>query len=232
MGSLDPFFEDNEELSGVEIVNTDSMPVNERAELIVQDTVAIMLKATAIKRLNHLKNEYKVADNALKRRIKSKNDEGNKKEIAAIEHHRTHEISMYESLDDDELRIMCSNMGQKVLEAMTTARELTNSAQKLQERLLRYSTSNVVEGRISENKRRQLFKLIDEHMSYLLDDPRPDTPGDSGAYIFGSDEYNDDVGEQFGGRVPNRSILNIEKNEKKAKAVKRQSLMNYDSIFE
>lgn len=70
----------------------------------------------------------------------------------------------------------------------------------------------------------------------LPEDPRPNLPGDSGEYIFGSDDYNEDVGEQFGGRgsarsrVRDKSISNLEEEEQNAKSAsaKRQSLMNYD----
>jgi hypothetical protein len=94
------------------IVNTDSMPVHEHAQLIVQDTVAILLEATAIKRLQHVKNEYRAADHALTKRIKSKDSDDEEKNNEVIIPKEQNEVvcKNESSLNENELRIVCSTL--------------------------------------------------------------------------------------------------------------------------
>jgi len=35
---------------------------------------------------------------------------------------------------------------------------------------------------------------------------RPDTPGDDGSYMFGSDEFDNEIDSQFGGKNPDNYV--------------------------
>jgi len=158
-----------------------------RAELTVQQTVSVMLRATAIKRLSRLKKQWKVALDALSATKKG-----------GIENSDTSK--------NEELETICNTLGHKVTEASKTVHDLTESSRTLNDRLLDYCSSNDVEGRISKVKVEKLAKMMESHIASLPPDThRPDSPGDDGDYIFGSDDFHNNVDPTFGGRDIDRS---------------------------
>lgn len=225
-GSLDFFFEEDEEFSGLEL-REGSASHEERAALTVQESVAIMLKATAFRRLTKLKNEWKAANEEQQKREFLKNRDTN-------DEHLNQGIAskggIYESLNDEELSQTCRALGKQAVEAMTTARELTESAKQLNSRLLDYCAADGVEGRLNTKKQQELAKALDQHLAQLPDDPRPTESGANEDYVFGMDEFDSSIDPMFGGDRPKKTIpppkmSNVQQtNGGKFKV--------YDSIFE
>ena len=225
-GSLDFFFEEEEEFSGLEL-REGSASHEERAALTVQESVAIMLKATAFRRLTKLKNEWKAANEEQQKREFLKNRDTN-------DEHLNQGIAskggIYESLNDEELSQTCRALGKQAVEAMTTARELTESAKQLNSRLLDYCAADGVEGRLNTKKQQELAKALDQHLAQLPDDPRPTESGANEDYVFGMDEFDSSIDPMFGGDRPKKTIpppkmSNVQQtNGGKFKV--------YDSIFE
>jgi len=228
-GTLDVIFAEDDEFLSLEL-REGSTSREERAELTVQETVSVMLKATALNRLSRLKDEWKAATDVLHKRNLVNEDEEK-----ALQ--RSHELSIYNSLSDDELKQMCASLGQKVTEAMTTARELTESANELNRRLLDYCAADGVEGRVNMQMREELAKALDEHLAALPpDSQRPKWSGARGDYVFGSDEYDAEIDPQFGGARPNRSPKQAAAKypavEEKETRIASGRGFEYDSIFE
>lgn len=217
-GILDDFFIQDDELLSVEL-REGSASHEERAALTVQEAVAVMLKAAALKRLNQLKSEWETALIIQKQRnLPNANDRNN-----------LNEISRYHELSNDQLDLLCSNLGRKVSEAMTTARELTDSANALNQRLLTYCAADSVEGRINLKQREELAKALDDHIASLPEDPRPTKSGADADYVFGSDEFDNSIDSRFGGGRPG-VITSAPTIEEESKSKTAHSV--YDSIFE
>ena len=53
--------------------------------------------------------------------------------------------------------------------------------------------------RMSTAKRERFIKMLDDHLVNLPEDPKPNTSGGDGDYIFGIDEFDDSIDAQFGG---------------------------------
>ena len=224
-GTLDQFFVEDEELVNLEIIDG-SASHEERSELVVQESVAIMLKATAINNLNRLKSEWETVITVQKSREKlmsnaSLPDDGIVK--------NSREMSLYESLNDDQLGQLFESLGQKVIDAMTTARELTESSNELNKRLLNYCAAGGVEGRINIKQREELAKALDEHLASLPEDPRPNESGASTDYIFGSDKFDNSIDPRFGGGRPNSLQAQPPSGRDKKTLIQEEV---YDSIFE
>ncbi len=209
-GSLDLLFEESvEDVTKVELGKY-SISHEERAELTVQETVATMLKASALKRLDRLKNDWRFASEALAKR------EVNQKDTLQDEYDSADEstLKMYDKVDDDELKSLCDNIGREVVEAAAVVRELSESLRQLQSRLLDYCGADGSEGRNSQAQQDELAKMLAEHIASLNNDDR-ESPGSSEDYIFGSDEFRDDMDVRYGGiSRPMDEISNFEKEDK------------------
>jgi hypothetical protein len=203
VGTLDELFKVDDDLSSLEL-RQGSTSHEERAELTVQEAVAVMLKAAALRRLMRLKNEWKQATLEQERR-KHSNSNPNSNSNPSRQQVNMNKNTFFQSLGDDELSSVCNKLCQKVADAMKTARELTDSASQLQKRLLDYCTVDGVEGRINIQQQQELAVALNEHIAALPDDPRPTKSGASDDYIFGSDEYDQRIDSRFGGKRPELS---------------------------
>lgn len=217
-GSLDVFFSDHEDFLKLDI-KEDSATREERSELTVQESVAFMLRALAMKRLDVLKNEWLDISQARKGRKES-------------EMNNTTKITVndrYANLDDDQLEDLYSIVGQNYLVESRTVRELTDSIKELNRRLVGYCSSDSEEGRNSESVQRELSRALDEYVNNLPPDPRPTKSGSSRDYIFGLDAYNPDIDEMYGGRR-REDLRKGGFEEDDSVDMNRSSA--YDSIFE
>ena len=200
-GSLDKFFSENDDiiLHGIEGAINREM----RAELNVQEILATMLRATAIKRMLHLKNQWKTAsDSLLRRSVTKQQDLRMKNETLTNE-----DLSPYDLMEDEELSSLCNSLCGKVSEAMRIVHDLTESSKRVGSRLLDYCSDDGVEGKMSTAKQEELAKMLDDHLASLPKDKhRPKSPGDDGEYIFGSDEYEDHIDSKFGGFKSNERV--------------------------
>lgn len=218
-GKLDIFFIelDNEDVTKFDL-DKHSVSHDERAALTVQQCVAIMLQATAQKRFDQLKTDWKIASEILyKRKIE-------RKDLSQIRHKNETEpeTCMHDDLNSDDLETLCNNLGNELLDASSIVRELTESLRQLNRRLIDYC-SDGREGQISGHKQDALQKMMTEHLATLSDER--DKPGYSDDYIFGSDEfkYRD---ARYGG-APSETQQDGESTDDS-----NDAFSPYDSIFE
>ncbi len=189
-GCLDVFFIEADDVTN-STLNKYSVSHDERAELTVQESVATLLKASAQKKLSQIKNDWKIASDTLtKRRAKGEEPSSETRGLQVS--------PIHDNLDDEELEILCKNLGDEVLNAIDTLRELTESSKQLGRRLLDYCSVDGTEGRVSKVKQEELAKMVEDHIANLPDDR--DRPGYSDDYVFGSDEFrNDNFDPRYGG---------------------------------
>lgn len=194
-GTLESYFEERDEISSLEIQEAD----DERAELTVQESVAMMLQAAALRRLTSLKADWEIANSVLQTRaLKAEESNNADRDTSPSGHVQT----VYDSLSDIELRQRCNEIGQDVKEAIQTVHELTESAKQLNKRLLDYCSSEGYSSRSKKKVEEELFTALDEHINSLPDDPRPSTSGTEADYVFGMDRYDDKIDSRFGGNRP------------------------------
>ena len=197
-GSLEAFFVPEENLKVTSL--TDEISIETRAELTVQETLAGILRATALKRMEVLKGRWISAATALERRTDATAS------AAVPDGQGPGADPRYEDMDLAELEALSGSLGKRFSEALQTVQELSESAKRIGSRLLDYCSTEGVEYRLSSAKQERLYEMMDEHVGGLPEDLRPDRPGDEGGYVFGSDEYDDMVDPTFGGRpVPDPS---------------------------
>ena len=164
-----------------------------RAELTVQETVASLLRATAMKRfysaksklsmivleMDHRENlvRYKPSDNVLSR------------------------VSL------EKLQELFTKIGSEVIDAQKSLYEADRSCDRVNSHLLDYSISNGVQYKMSQAEIERLDKVMEEHVASLPEDThRPTTPGGDGTYVFGTDEYDDNIDSNYGGRNPKEYV--------------------------
>lgn len=188
-GSLDDFFLETEDVMKSKLAKH-SVSHDERAELTVQEAVATMLKASAMKRLSRIKNEWKVASDSLFLRKAQTEDDG--KEAT----NEPKEKFPFDNLTTDELEKHCTKLGKEMLESMAIVRELSDSLNELGRRLLDYCSNDGLEGRVSRSKQDELAKMLQEHIDSLPDDR--ESPGYDEDYVFGSDEFRDEIDPKYG----------------------------------
>ena len=199
-GSLDKFFSNQRDQF------QDQIDREHLAELTVQETVSIMLRASAIKRRKSLSKLWLAANEELSKRPKEKNDETKQvrssmslqeqnldtKDMKSIE-------NGYESLDTLELKQICEDLGKELTDASKAVVELDASARRMGKRLLEFCAYNFQQ----KNKAKQeaLKKELDETLANLPSHARqPDSPGDDGNYIFGSDSFDEQFNPMLGGK--------------------------------
>jgi hypothetical protein len=190
-GSLEILFIETDDVMNITLDNY-AVSHDERAELTVQEAVATLLKATALKRLSQLKIEWKDASNTLSQRRALQ--AGDKTESAL----QAPQPTLHENLNDEEVENLCKNLGEEVLDALATVNELTESSKQLSRRLLDYCSADGMEGRLSQGKQEELAKMLAEHLASLPDDDR-DEPGYSEDYTFGADQFYDGIDSRYGG---------------------------------
>ena len=221
-GCLDLFFTETDDVMNFTLAKH-SISHEERAELTVQEAVATLLKATAQQRLSRIKNEWKVASEILANRKQSQNNTISSENEIEREFQAPH-LSIYDNLDDEELKNQCTNLGQNILDAMNTVRDLTESSKQLSGRLLDYCSADGMEGRLSKSKQDELARMLAEHLASLPDDR--DKPGFAEDYIFGADDFNDDIDTRYGG-----SPSQIEEHSS-PKSLAMESSGGDDALFE
>ena len=169
--------------------------VETRAELTVQETVATLLRATAIKRFSSVKAKFSKIVFEMDHRAASDDTEQLERQQFFDED--------FSNTSDEELRDLFESVGKEVMEAQLSLYESDRSTDRVNAHLLDYSTTNSVRYRTSQAQIERLEKMMEEHMANLPEDThRPDVPGDDESYVFGSDEVSQQIDSRFGGRNP------------------------------
>ena len=214
-GSLDDFFLESEDFMNSKLAKH-AVSHDERAELTIQEAVATMLKAAAMNRLSRIKNEWKIASDSLFLRKAQKEDDD--KETA----NDPKDNLPFDHMPTDELEKHFTKLGEEMLESMAVVRELSDSLNELGRRLLDYCSTDGLEGRVSRSKQDELAKMLQEHVDSLPDDR--ETPGYDEDYVFGSDEFRDEIDPKYG------SLSNHSENIEDEDVQEDEAL--FESIFE
>lgn len=147
-----------------------------RAELTVQETVATLLRATAIKRFLSVKKRFTKIVLEMDRRADL---DGGDQQIFSDEDFR--------SVSTEELDGLFKSVGEEVMEAQLSLYESDRSTDRVNAHLLDYSTSNSVQYRTSQAEIDRLHKMMEEHLESLPDDShRPDEPDGDESYVYGT----------------------------------------------
>ena len=162
-----------------------------RAELTVQETVAALLRATAMKRFSTTKATLTEIVNEMDRR--ENEAEGGKDML---------DDGDLWAISSEELQEMFMKVGSEVVSAQKSLYEAERACDRVNSHLLDYSVSSG-QYKMSQASVDRLDKMMDEHIASLPEDThRPDAPGDDESYVFGSDEFDENIDTQYGGARP------------------------------
>lgn len=196
-GSLDDFFLEEPDMFPS---FTDSVIADEtRAELTVQETVATLLCATAKKRFAIAKSKLTNIVSEMDRRLTDGDGNEGESKLSGNE---------FADAPPDELQDLFSRVGNEVLDAQRSLYEAERSADRVNSHLLDYTVSDGVQSRQSQAGLDRLDRMMEEFIESLPEDShRPETRGDDGSYVFGSDEFDDKINPMFGGRNPDEYVV-------------------------
>ena len=168
--------------------------VETRAELTVQETVATLLRATAIKRFLSVKSRFAKIVAEIDKREELRHDEQ--------EEHEFYDQD-FSDTSHEELQDLFNTVALEVMEAQRSLYESDRSADRVNAHLLDYSTTNSVQYRTSNAEIERLEKMMDEHIASLPEDShRPEVPGNDDSYVFGLDEISEQIDPRYGGKHP------------------------------
>lgn len=188
-GILDEFFVDDHDL--FPSFSNSKIAKETRAELTVQETVAALLRATAMKR-------FSTAKIALSEIVEEMDRRGNTEGDTNMP-----DDSDLGMIPSEELEEMFIKVGSEVVSAQKSLYEAERSCDRVNSHLLDYSVSSGVQYKLSQASVERLNQMMEEHIASLPDDThRPDKPGNDEAYVFGSDEFDENIDSQFGGPRP------------------------------
>jgi len=169
-----------------------------RAELTVQETVATLLRATAMKRFSIAKS--KLTKIVSEMDLRDGDGDGDENESAINDD--------FTDVSSEELQELFQTVGQEVVEAQKSLYEAERSTDRVNSHLLDYSVSNGVQFRQSQAELERLDKMMEEHIASLPEDVhRPETEGSDGLYVFGADEFDEKIDPAFGGRNPDQYVV-------------------------
>ena len=191
LGILDVFFLDDNDL--FPSFSSSQIAQETRAELTVQETVAALLRATAMKRFSTTKSTLTEIVNEMDRR---ENEVDGEKDANVPD-------DGFEAISSEELQEMFMKVGSEVVSAQKSLYEAERSCDRVNSHLLDHSVSSGVQYKLSQASVERLNKMMDEHIASLPEDThRPDTPGDDETYVFGSDEFDENIDSAYGGARP------------------------------
>lgn len=186
-GSLDEYFLETDMFPSF---TNNTITSETRAELTVQETVAILLRATAMKRFARAKS--KLARIVHEMDLRAYNDTKSVNLVAS------NDLS---ELTPDELQELFLKVGKDTVEAQRSLYESERSTDRVNSHLLDYSVTSGVQYKLSQAKLDNLDRMMEEFIASLPEDNhRPETPGNDGSYEFGSDQFHDKHDPQYGGK--------------------------------
>ena len=202
-GMLDDFFLQNHE----DIAYTPSDPLERdtKIELTVQETLAVLLKANASKKLNASKKHWKLSHLALS--IKE-----NKQELeSATKNLRKRDrpiFAEYFKMDAEELSLCCKALGEDTNDAMKKVHELNESVKRIGKRMLDCRSSS----RKSSKIREDWIKEMNEFVNNLPPDTHlPPSSGEDENYNFGDDAYDNEIDSRYGYKKPKTSSIEADR---------------------
>jgi len=190
LGVLDVYFLDDNDL--FPSFSNSKIGQETRAELTVQETVAALLRATAMKRFSTAKSALTEIVNEMDRR---ENEEEGGKDMP--------DDDDFGAISSEDLQEMFMKVGSEVVSAQKSLYEAERSCDRVNSHLLDQSVSTGVQYKLSQASVERLNKMMDEHLASLPEDThRPDTPGSDESYVFGRDEFDENIDSKYGGNRP------------------------------
>ena len=174
LGSLDSFFFQKEDILAV--MNDLSMSREARAELEVQEALATLLKASALKRLESVNSKWLTASRLLSARFKAVNTGKAMKEPIAkkssiqIDHSETPAL---DGMNTEDLQLYCQDLFGNVNHLFQTAHQLEVAWRRIKSRIFDSSSTDSAEGKISTSKQDELFDMVDDFLTDLPQDWQP-----------------------------------------------------------
>ena len=170
-----------------------------RAELTVQETVASLLRATAIKRFSLAKSKLTKVVNEMDRREDSNADKDGDNKVAM-----DNEIS---EVSSDGLQELFLKIGNEVVDSQQSLYDAERSTDRVNAHLLDYSVSTGVQYKQSQAELERLDNMMDDFIDSLPEDThRPSKPGSDEDYVFGMDEDDANIDPMFGGTNPDMYV--------------------------
>jgi len=204
-GVLDTFF----------IEQSDAFEKSERlAELTVQETVAVILRASSLKRKRQLSKQWLEATEILSEKTlqcENVTQVGSNETLSATNNdvsiskgnqQNMESVTFYKSMGTEELKLFCEELGKELTDVAKAAVELDTSARRMGKRLLHFSAFELSKDSTASKAKQALEKEMDAHMANLpINARQPNSPGDDGEYIFGSDSSNEQFNPMLGGKT-------------------------------
>jgi hypothetical protein len=192
-GFLDEYFLDTDMFPSF-INNTITMET--RAELTVQETIATLLRATAMKRFSSAK--LKLTEIVHEMDLRANYD-------VRTNLFASNDLS---GLTSDELHELFLKVGNEVVDAQRSLYESERSTDRINSHLLDNSVTNGVHYKLSQAKLDRLDKMMEDFIASLSDDDhRPETPGNSAEYVFGADQFDGKIDPFYGGKNPDEYVV-------------------------
>jgi hypothetical protein len=194
-GSLDEYFLDTDMFPSF---TNNTITTETRAELTVQETVATLLRATAMKRFASAKSKLTRIVNEMDHRA---NDDAKIVNFVVASNE-------FSGLPPDELQELFKRVGNEVVDAQRSLYESERSTDRVNSHLLDYSVTSGVQYKLSQAKLDRLDRMMDEFIASLPEDNhRPESPGNDGNYVFGSDQFDDNIDPTYGGTSPEEYVV-------------------------
>mmetsp|Transcript_30081 Transcript_30081/g.63791 ORF Transcript_30081/g.63791 Transcript_30081/m.63791 type:complete len:616 (+) Transcript_30081:145-1992(+) len=182
-GLLDEYFLETDMFPSF---SKNSIAKETRAELTVQETVATLLRATAMKRFSTAKSKLTQIVSEMDRQD---GDEDGDDQLA--------EDNDSVDISSDELQELFLKVGNEVVDAQKSLYDTERSSDRVNSHLLDYSVTNGVQSKQSQAQLDRLDRMMDEHIANLPEDGQ--RPHDA----FGSDdELDGEIDPMFERRNP------------------------------
>lgn len=196
IGLLDEYFLETDMFPSF---TNSSIAKETRAELTVQETVAVILRATAMKRFSTAKSKLTKVISEMECRDDADDEEdGN----------QPNDNDDFIGVSSEELQELFRMVGNEVVDAQKSLYDSERATDRVNSHLLDYSVSNGVRYKQSQAQLDRLDKMMDDHIASLPEDShRPTTPGNDGEYMFGSDDFDAEIDPMFGGKNPDEYVV-------------------------
>jgi len=189
-GSLDTFFMNQPDNFG----NPENREF--RAELTVQETIAVILRASAMKKKRILTNQWlevtqMVIDRLTQQQtvMETKYNETDPNLNSSHNNGKDMNNAYYKSMDINDLKKISEELGKELRDVSKAVVELDVSARRMARRLLDYSNTDSASAKA---KQKVLEKQLDEHIANLPSSAhQPDRIGGDDDYVFGTDRFEE-----------------------------------------
>jgi DNA primase catalytic core len=223
LGTLDQFFLQPDDLFAA--TYDESVPRELRAELEVQEALATLLKASALKRLASVNANWLVASRLLNARLEAENgatEPSDKRSNIQVFQSGIEEL---DSMETRELHLYCQAVLGNLNSLFQTAHQLEVAWKRIKSRIFDYTGGDEAEGKISASKQNELFGMVEDFLNDLPEDWQPNEIEDLvdpdhvfSLYVSDDPQEVDDNDDDEGASIPD-SLTEDESLEKDLKMI-------------